>query len=87
MPLFLVFFLSFAIKKLKTSIGSEMRKQFLECNEFREAKILYSLSSTETVNIVQYVDCFFDKDNYFYLVSEFCEVTVRFLYQILNCKS
>ena len=51
-----------------------MRKQFLDCDEFREAKILYSLSLTETVNIVQYVDCFFDQNNYFYLVSEFYEV-------------
>ena len=65
---------SYAIKKLKTSIGSEMRKQFLDCDEFRETKILYSLSLTETVNIVHYVDCFFDQNNYFYLVSEFCEV-------------
>ena len=57
---------------------------FLIADELREAKILYGLSLTKTVSIAQYVDCFFDQNNYFYLVSEFCEVILRLLTQIIH---
>ncbi len=70
------FYVSFAIKKLKIAISSEMRKDFLDCNEFREAKLLHDLAASNEFSefIVRYEDCFFDKENYFYLVSEFCQV-------------
>jgi len=57
-------------------ISSDQKKQFLESREFREAKILYDLKSEENFckHVIKYEDCFFDEENYFYLVLEFCQV-------------
>ena len=67
---------SYAVKKLSLQISSDQKKQFLESREFREAKILYDLKSEENFckHVIKYEDCFFDEENYFYLVLEFCQV-------------
>ena len=55
-----------------------MRKIFLSCDEFREAKLLHDLAlkSSYNENVIKYEDCFFDKKNYFYFVSEYCQVNL-----------
>ena len=61
--------------------GSEQKKKFLESSKFREAKILYDLKSEENYckHVIKYEDCFFDEENYFYLVLEFCQVIPIYL--------
>ena len=66
---------------MSEQISSEQKKQFLESSEFREAKILYDLKSEENYckHVIKYEDCFFDEENYFYLVLEFCQVIPIYL--------
>jgi len=59
-----------ALKRLKDKI--ENKNEFLNSELYREAKLYNLLSSCDY--IVQFEESFFDENDYFYLVMEYCEV-------------
>ena len=64
---------SYAIKKLYAPVN---KKEFIQNKNYREFKILYDLNSDGKLSpyVIKYVDCFFDQDNYVYLVTKFYQV-------------
>jgi serine/threonine protein kinase len=67
-----LFILSYAMKKLKKKIDQDY---FINTSDYREASILFEHNYEY---LIKYVDCFFDNDGYFYLITEFCEVIYLF---------
>ena len=65
------------MKKLKIRIND--KDHFVNTTDFREASILYERNNEY---LIKYVDCFFDYESFFYLITEFCEVT--YLYNLLR---
>ena len=55
-----------------------MREQFLRSKEYSEAKLISSLAISNEISnyAVTYEECFFDRENFFYYVSEFNEVNL-----------
>lgn len=58
------------MKKFKNRIND--KESYINTADYREASILFEHTFD---HLIKYVDCFFDNDGFFYLITEFCEVT------------